>query len=110
MIQFDGKVVEVCGWAGPLLWVCTTDNYSIHLFDSEILLNDENVHIGMDINKHLSDKVIEKLLINSTDFSVIFSSGDILKINSASIETARVFKQKSKDPHYIYENGKISYD
>ena len=30
MIDMKDKEVDKCGWAGPLLWVCTKDNYVVH--------------------------------------------------------------------------------
>lgn len=104
------KEVDKCGWAGPLLWVCTKDNYAVHLYDATIILNNKEIEIGSDINNHLMGKVIKSIKADKELFVITFNTGETLSTNSEAYETARVFEQKSKEPHCVYQNGEYNYD
>ena len=110
MIDVSGKRVDECGWAGPLLWVCTVDDYSIHLYDAPIELNGNPVAKGDDLNAALSGTEIAKVTADETGFSVAFNSGDVLSVGKRDIETARVFKRRGLDSHDVYQDGELGPD
>ena len=110
MIKLNGKVIEECGWAGPLLWVCTKDNYAIHFYDAPIYLNKTRISTPRDINLKLTGKRITSVSADPKNFSVHFSSGLVLKVNHSEVETARVFKRGGKVPHWVYKSGTLSND
>jgi len=110
MIDMNNKEVSKCGWAGPLLWVCTNDGYAIHLYDAPIILNNNKIEIGTDINSQLNGNIIKRINTDKDNFIVTFNADITLKINSEEHETARVFKQKGTDPHCVYENGEFCCD
>ena len=105
MKEIENHVVKECGWAGPLFWVTTSDDYAIHLYDAPISLNRSSVEIGQDIRSHIEEQTIEKIEIDSKSFTVVFNGGSKLSIESKPYETARIFKQSSEDSHHVYENG-----
>lgn len=106
MIKLDGKVVADCGWAGPLLWISTTDNYAIHLYDAPVFLNRTRVKAPQNVNSRLTGERINGVEANEDNFSVRFESGIVLKVASSKVETARVFK-KGVGRHWIYKAGAL---
>ena len=110
MINFAGKIVSECGWAGPLLWVVTQDDFSIHLYDGRIHLDGARVETGDDVNSRLSGKTIEKIAADRDGFRVLLAPGIELKVERSGTETARVFKRGDLGPHCIYQNGVLSED
>ena len=104
MIKLDGKIVHSCGWAGPLLWIYTTDNYSIHFYDAPVFLNRTRVKAPHDVNLKLAGQRINGFEADKNNFSVRFDSGKVLKVGRAEVETARVFKTGAR-PHWVYESG-----
>lgn len=105
MIDINAKIVESCGWAGPLLWVCTTDGYSIHFYDALIDLNGQCVARPADVNATLAGQAIVRMVVTDTEFGVEFEKGDYLRVESSDGESARVFKRDSDERHYIYKSG-----
>jgi hypothetical protein len=110
MIDLVGKTVEVSGWAGPVLWVCTTDGYSIHLYDAPIELDGEEINLGDDIVRSLAGRPILDIVSDSYWFSVRFKSGGVLRVAASDVETARVFKQRDLNSQVIYKAGAIRED
>jgi hypothetical protein len=109
-IDLTGKVVEECGWAGPLLWVCTTDDYAVHLFDARIELDGTEVNAPDDIDSKLSGDTIAAISANEDRFAVTFGSGKTLQVAGTSDETARMFKRRSQAEHIIYRAGVLGED
>ena len=103
-------MVSKCGWAGPLLWINTLDDYAIHLCDEKITLNNNEVTIGTDINNILSGSTITEIKVDKSTFIVKFNTDIELQIPSAQHETARIFNNKSNEPHCVYEEGTINCD
>ncbi|RLE31367.1 MAG: hypothetical protein DRJ61_11475 [Acidobacteria bacterium] len=110
MKQLVGKTVKECGWAGPLLWVCTSDGYSVHFFDSTIELDGKAVEPGESINEVLAGDCIARVAADDGWFSVHFESASILRVSSSGVETARAFKKGDLCSHFVYQNGKFVED
>ena len=110
MTDLSGQEIEKCGWAGPLLWVCTTDGYSIHFYDAPIELDGCSVEEGADLGEKLNGDEISSLGADADWLSVSFKSGKTLRVASLVVETARVFKQGDLGSHLVYQRGKLIED
>ncbi len=105
MLDIALKQIDRVGWAGHYLWLITKDNYSIHLYDGNIVLNTEDVDVGQDLSLELLDKIVNEIQIFKDKFLIRFSDEMELEVSSEKHETARVFKKGEGNPHYIYQNG-----
>ena len=105
MIDLVGKVVGTSGWAGPILWVCTTDDYSIHLYDAPIQLDGKELDAGEADVQSLVGRRIAGITHSADRFTVSLDPRAILEVEASEVETARVFKQRDLQSHYVYCNG-----
>src|SRR5947209_8571343 len=110
MIKVDGKKVSECGWAGPLLWICTTDRHSVHLYDAPIKLNGKRIRRPDDVDTKLAGQRIRNVLAGKKNFRSAFDTGDVLEVARSTVETARVFKRHGLSTHWIYKGGVLRKD
>lgn len=110
MIDLVGKTVARVGWAGPLLWVCTEDGYSIHLYDAQIRLDGSDVQVGENLESGLAGRQIVQVSAGEGEFAVTFNPAILLCVESSDAETARVFKKGDPTTHWIYLDGTLRKD
>jgi len=107
MIQIEGKTIEKIGWAYSLLWICTTDDYSIHLYDNKIKYNGRYIKRGR-IFKGLHGQNIGGYEFNGNWFTVYGVKGWSFSIHRCGCETARIFRRGRNGKHWIYRDGKFA--
>jgi len=110
MIRFDQKIVESVGWAGPLLWVCTVDGYTIHFYDGRIELDGAEIMPGEDRPQALVGREIASVAAGPGSFSVTFRPDATLRVLRADVQTARFFKRGDLQSHWIYKDGTVLKD
>ncbi len=110
MHDLAGQIVDEAGWAGSVLWICTVDDFSVHLYDAPIELNGSTISIGDSAVALLAKRAIRTVVADERGFFVEFQEGGQVGVPGYNHETARIFRRGDLDSHYLYVEGRIHED